>query len=236
MADEAWWKQSLAELLGAFALVFVGAGSVVATANLRSDSALVARSLAHGIVIMAMASALAPISGGQISPAVTVGLLIGRKIKPNLAATIIVFQLVGSVLAGILLYAIYPGRDGNLGLPAVSATLGPEGSTQASVMGIVVELVLTFFLVFVAYAVAVDPRGTSKQVAALPIGLVVAMDWFVGGNLTGAAMSPGRWLGPAVATMTFDLWYVYSIGPILGGVLAGALYAAVFLPKEEPRI
>lgn len=229
MAEEAWWKQALAELIGAFALVFVGAGSVAATANMGAEAALVTRALAHGVVIMAMVSAIGPISGGQISPAVTVGLLVGRRIKAGLAGAIIAFQLIGSVLAGFLLLAIYPAQDGGLGTPGLG---GPIANNPA--MGIIVELVLSFFLVYVVYATAIDPRGTFKQIAGLAIGLTVAMDWFVGGNLTGAAMSPGRWLGPAVATMTFDVWYVYWVGPLVGGLLAGAMYAGVFMPRN-PR-
>ena len=230
MADEPWWKQSLAELIAAFALVFVGAGSVVATANLAPEQALATRALAHGFVIMAMASAIAPISGGQISPAITLGLFVGRKIKARLAATVIGFQILGSILAGLLLLAIYPARTAGLGTPTLAGPIA-----NAPLMGIAVELVLTFFLVFVVYATAVDPRVTFRQIAALAIGLTVAMDWFVGGNLTGAAMSPGRWIGPAVATWTLDLWYVYWIGPLLGGALAGALYAGVFLPLEAEK-
>jgi glycerol uptake facilitator-like aquaporin len=59
------------------------------------------------------------------------------------------------------------------------------------------------------------------------------MDWFAGGPLTGAAMSPGRWLGPALASGLLDQWYVYWIGPLVGGTIAGVLYTAVFLPKEK---
>lgn len=226
--EPGWWKQALAEAIGAFALVFVGAGSVAATANLGGQEALVTRALAHGVVIMVMASALAHISGGQISPAVTFGLWVGRKIKADLAAVIIVAQLVGSVVAGFLLLAIYPLKDGGLGTPG----LGPAIANSPG-MGVVVETVLTFLLVFVVFATAVDPRGAAKQISALAIGLTVAMDWFVGGNLTGAAMSPGRWIGPALATGNFADWYVYWVGPLLGGAVAGAVYTAVFLPKKE---
>jgi glycerol uptake facilitator-like aquaporin len=213
--------------------VLVGAGSVVATSVQGFDlsTAFVARGLAVGAVIMAMASALAHVSGGQITPAVTVGLLAAGKIRATVAAGIIAFQLVGSVLAGLLLLAIYPSAPGNLGTPRLGPGLD-DGSTLSTVLGIVIELVLAFFLVFVVFATAVDPRGAAKQVSGLPIGLAAAMCWFVGGNLTGAAISTGRWLGPAVATWNFGEWYVYTVGPLVGGVIAGVLYAFVFLPKE----
>jgi len=235
LRDEPWWKQGIAEMIGAFALVFVGAGSAVATSGqaFEAGTAFVARGLAVGAVIMAMASALAHVSGGQITPAVTVGLLAAGKIRAKLAAVIIAFQLIGSVLAGFLLLAIYRAGPGTLGTPSLNIVVFyPVESTASMILGIVVELVLAFFLVFVVFATAVDPRGAGKQVSGLPIGLAAMMCWFVGGNLTGAAISPGRWLGPAVATLNFGEWYVYTIGPIVGGAIAGVLYALVFLPKE----
>jgi MIP family channel proteins len=233
--DEPWWKQGIAEMLGAFALVFVGAGTVVATSTQGFDAstAFVARGLAVGAVIMAMASALAHVSGGQISPAVTVGLLAAGKIRATLAGTIILFQLIGSILAGLLLLVIYPTAPGGLGTPELGLALDPVESTASTIKGIVIEVVLAFFLVFVVFATAIDPRGAAKQVSGLPIGLAAAMCWFAGGNLTGAAISPGRWLGPALATLNFSQWYVYTIGPIVGGLVAGVLYGAVFLPKEK---
>ena len=233
MPEEPWWKQGAVEMIGAFALVFVGAGSVVATSAQGFDPsvAFVARGLAIGAVIMAMASALAHVSGGQITPAVTLGLLAAGRIRAKVAGAIVAFQLVGSVLAGLLLLAIYPSAPGSLGTPRLGPGLD-DGSTNSTILGIVIELALAFFLVFVVFATAIDPRGAAKQVSGLPIGLAAAMCWFVGGNLTGSAISPGRWLGPAVATMNFGEWYVYTIGPIVGGVMAGVLYSLVFLPKE----
>lgn len=233
MTEEPWWKQGIAELIGAFALVFVAAGTVIATSAQGFDAgaAFVARGLAIGLVIAAMASALAHVSGGQITPAVTVALLAAGKIRATLAVAIIAFQIAGSVLAGLLLLAIYPTHP-SLGTPQMGPVLEPVESTASTLLGIGIELVLTFFLVFVVFSVAVDPRGAAKQVSALPIGLAAAMAWFVGGNLTGAALSPGRWFGPALATMNFGEWYVYTIGPLVGGTIAGVVYAQVFLPKE----
>lgn len=235
MPEEPWWKQGVAEMIGAFALVFVGAGTVAATSVQGFDpsAAFVARGLAVGFVIMAMASALSHVSGGQISSAVTVGLLAAGRIRATVAGAIIAFQLLGSVLAGLLLLAIYPTIPGNLGTPQLGVALDPVESTASTIKGVVIELLLTFFLVFVVFATAIDPRGAAKQVSGLPIGLTAAMCWFMGGNLTGAAISPGRWLGPAVATWNFGQWYVYTIGPLVGGLIAGSLYAAVFLPKPK---
>lgn len=234
MADEPWWKQGIAELIGAFALVLVGAGSAIATSAQGFDpsTAFLARGLAIGMVIAAMASALSHVSGGQITPAVTVGLLAAGRIRGTLALAIVGSQLLGSVLAALLLRAIYPA-SASLGTPQLGAALAPVESTVSTILGIAIELVLTFFLVFVVFSVAVDPRGAARQVSGLPIGLAAAMAWFVGGNLTGAALSPGRWLGPALVTMNFGEWYVYTIGPLVGGTIAGVLYAQLFMPRES---
>ncbi len=237
--DKDWWKKALGEMLGAFALVVVGAGSVLAAKNalgLQGSPVLVLlyAALAHGLVIAVFATALGPISGGQISPAVTFGLWVARRQKADLSAVIIAFQLVGSVLGGFLLLAFYPltpvsnvGAAIHLGTPALSG-VGP-------VQGALLELVMTFFLVFVVFATAVDPRGAAKTLGGIAIGLTVGIDWFFGGAFTGAAMSPGRWIGPAVASGFFDNWWVYWVGPLLGGAIAALAYEYVFMPAKTPK-
>ena len=219
--EAGWWKKALAEMLGGFALVAVGAGSVLA-----SNGDLLTATLGHAFVIAVFGTALGPISGGQISPAVTLGLMATRRIKADLGIVIVVFQLVGSVLAGFLLLWLYPARPLSLATPAVAGSI-------SAVQGMVLEGLMTFFLVFVVFATAVDPRGAAKTLGAIPIGLTVGIDWFLGGALTGAAMSPGRWIGPAVASGFFENWWVYWVGPLVGGVVAALVYHNVFQPKED---
>ena len=226
-----WIRKALAEFLGAMALIVFGAGSVVATAGPGFDEGtkLLVRALAHGFVIAVMASAIAPISGGQISPAVTIGLLVARKIRAPMAIVLIAAQLIGSIVGALILLGLFPSAQAtasNLGTPGL-ATGVSEGT------GAFVELVLTFFLVFVVFATAVDPRGAAKQFSALAIGLTVMIDWLIGGNITGAAMSPGRWLGPAIVSRVLDHAWVYWVGPLLGGGLGGYVYAAAFLPRDS---
>ncbi len=214
-------------MLGAFALVAVGAGSVLAALTHGQPVVLFA-AFGHAFVIMVMATALGPISGGQISPAVTLGLVVTRRLKPDLGAIIIVFQLMGSILAGFLLAWLYPSQvlgAARLATPALDPTINP-------LQGVVIELLMTFFLVFVVFATAIDPRGTAKTLGAIPIGMAVGLDWFFGGALTGAAMSPGRWLGPAVASGFLENGWVYWVGPLAGGLLAALLYEHVFLPRK----
>ena len=222
--ERGWWKKALGEMLGAFALVTVGAGSVLAAFS-NGQPILLYAAFGHAFVIAVMGTALAAISGGQISPAVTLGLMITRRQKVNLSLVIIAFQLVGSILGGLLLLWYYPAKPLNLATPAVASSISP-------LQGAILEGLLTFFLVFVVFATAIDPRGAAKTLGALPIGLTVGIDWLLGGGFTGAAMSPGRWIGPAIASGFFDNWWVYWVGPLAGGAVAALVYEHVFMPEK----
>jgi glycerol uptake facilitator-like aquaporin len=100
---------------------------------------------------------------------------------------------------------------------------------------VAIEAVLTFFLVWVIFAVAVDPEGTFRVVAGLPIGLTVALDIMMGGPLTGASMNPARSLGPAVAGGFWTDHWVYWVGPVAGGIIAAVLYDLLVLRRRHPE-
>src|SRR3989441_11800915 len=225
--ETGWWRKAVGEAIGAFGLVVVGAGSVLA-----SNGNQLYAALGHGFVIAVMGTALGPISGGQISPAVTLGLLVTRRQKADLSFMIIVFQLIGSIFGGLVLLSYYPLVAGtpqaaiHLATPAVNRTI-------TATQGALLETLMTFFLVFVVFATAIDSRGAAKTLGALPIGLTVAIDWLIGGGFTGAAMSPGRWIGPAMASGVLDNWWVYWVGPLLGGVLAALVYEYAFMPRKK---
>ena len=220
------WRKAIAEFVGAFALIFIGAGAII------SGGDLLTVALAHGLAIGVMVSALARISGGHFNPAVTLGALAGRQITVRLALVYWAFQLLGALVAALALFAIFPSsvwQPSHLGTPA----LGPDLSWNVPVAtGILVEAVLTFLLVFVIYGTGIDPKGTFNAVGGFAIGLTISVDIMMGGPLTGAAMNPARWFGPAVVSQFFDNWYVYWIGPFLGAVLAGVVYSRVFLDKS----
>ena len=221
----ATWRKAIAEFVGTFTLIFVGAGAIISTGG--SDLLIIA--FAHGLAIGVMASALAHISGGHFNPAVTLGALVGRQIGPRLAVVYWMSQLVGALSAALTLLGVFPSnewRASHLGTPALA-----PGVTVAT--GVLVEAVLTFFLAFVVYGTGIDPKGSFSAVGGLAIGLTVAMDIMMGGPLTGAAMNPARWFGPAVVAGFFDNWYVYWIGPLLGAAVAGLLYGNVFLEKSR---
>ncbi len=208
----------LAELIGTFALTFIGAGSIASGQN-----NLVGIALAHGLAIMTMIYAMGHISGVHINPAVTISLLAGGKIKPADAVGYIISQLIGATLAGFALLVIYPD-------PAKAAFLGTPtlGANVGVLTAIFAEAVMTFFLVLAVWGSGVDAR-TSGPAVGMAIGMVVTMDILMGGPLTGAAMNPARALGPALASGHLNDWYVYWIGPVIGALAAAILYNSLFL-------
>ena len=179
-----WFLRAWAEFVGTFALIFVGVGAIVTGAN------LVGVAFAHGLVIAVMASAVGHISGGHFNPAVTFGFLVTRRIDPTLAGAYVGAQLLGATVAALALRALYPdGLDLDAGVPQLA-----QGVSAGAGMGI--EAILTFFLVWVIFATAADPRGAFKSIAGLAIGLTITLDILAGGPLTGAAMNPARAFGP----------------------------------------
>src|SRR6184192_749550 len=220
-------RKAIAEFIGAFTLIFIGAGAIIAGGNLL----LVA--FAHGLAIGVMASAFGRISGGHFNPAVTLGALVGRQITPRLAAVYWGSQLLGALVAAFGLSVIFPAsvwQASHLGTPALGSPPGLSWTVTPAV-GILVEAILTFLLVFVVYGTGIDPKGSFNAVGGFAIGLTISIDIMMGGPLTGAAMNPARWFGPAVVSQFFDNWYVYWIGPFLGAIVAGLLYSGAFLEK-----
>ena len=185
--------------------------------------------VAHGLAISIAVSAIGHISGGHINPAVTIGFWVTKKMGTLDALSYWVAQLAGGIAAAYLLRTLMAEdvwRPAMLGTPLVARDF-----TVAN--AIILEAVLTFFLVFVVFATAADERGAFGKIAGFAIGLTVAMDILVGGPFTGASMNPARSLGPALAAKAWANHGVYWVGPLLGGALAGALYNAVFLRKTE---
>jgi aquaporin TIP len=217
-------RRGIAEFVGAFALTFVGAGAIMTGAD------LVGVALAHGLVIAVMASAVGHISGGHFNPAVTFGFLLTGRLEPVLAVVYWVAQFVGAVVAALLLWWIYPNDitdQANLGAPGLSDRIG-VGS------GLAVEAILTFFLVWVIFATAADPRGTFKAIAGLAIGLTITLDVLMGGPLTGAAMNPARAFGPQLVGNAWSDGWIWYLGPLVGGGAAALLYDLLYLRPPRP--
>ena len=221
-------RRSMAESVAAFAVVFVGAGSIAVTADAGGD--LLAVALAHGLVIGVMASAVGHISGGHFNPAVTLGFLVTRRMAAPLALAYWTAQLVAAVLGALLLTLVLPNaltEPVELGAPVVGGGVGAGAA-------VVVEAVLTFFLVWVVFATAADPRGAFASIAGLAIGLTITFDILIGGPLTGAAMNPARAFGPELVQGAWDDFWVWYVGPLAGGAAAALLYEALYLRPARP--
>jgi len=219
-------RKLVAEALGPFALVFVGAGSIVIASG-NANIGLIEIAFAHGLAIALLISALGHISGGHFNPAVTAGFWVTRRISTTLAIGYVLAQLAGGILGAVALVLLFPEglrEASNLGTPA----LGPGIDFGK---GVGIEIILTFFLVLVIFGTAVDRR--SANLGGLAIGLTVTMDILAGGPLTGAAMNPARALGPALLTGNWDDHLVWWIGPIIGGVIAAMLYHYLFSEEAE---
>jgi aquaporin TIP len=223
------WRHFIAELVGIFALVFVGGASIMSTQLAHAESPLLAVAMAHGLILAIMVTATMRISG-HLNPAVTIGFLVTRRIEPLMGMLYIVAQLLGALLAAYALKAIFPHDIANATRLGGQALALDVTFTQ----GIFAEAIATFFLVFAVFGTAVDPHA--PKVGGFAIGLTVAAGILAIGPLTGGSMNPARSLGPAVASGQYEAQGVFWIGPIVGGIAAALLYDTLFLRrgKENP--
>ncbi len=203
----------LAEFLGTFTLVFVGAAAVTVAEN---AGGLVVAALGHGLILVGLIYAYGHISGGHFNPAVTAGLLVGGKIDLTRAALYMVAQFAAAVVAALLLTGLV-GSSNNFGQTMGSLTLGAPWTAA------IFEAVLTFFLVSTSYQAAV--YGKAGNLAPVAIGLTLAGAIFAGGVYTGASLNPARTLGPALAAGDLSYLLPYFVGIFAGGILAGLLHA-----------
>jgi MIP family channel proteins len=227
--SEQYVKPVVAELIGTFGFVFLGAGSIITNTLSRGAVGLIGIAFALGLGLAIMITIFGPISGGHINPAVTIAFLVTRRIAPLLGLLYIVAQLVGATLAGLLLRAIYPRpvwQAAQLG----TTNLAPGVSFGT---GVLIEAILTFLLVLAVFGTAVDPRA--PKIAGFAIGLTVFVDVLVGGPLTGASMNPARTFGPALAGGFWQNELVYWIGPIVGAIIAALIYEYVILRPWRVR-
>ncbi|KAI5077355.1 hypothetical protein GOP47_0007179 [Adiantum capillus-veneris] len=224
-------KCVLAEFISTLIFVFAGEGSVLAFAELTSGAdltpeGLVAVALCHGLALFVAVAIAANISGGHVNPAVTFGLFVGGHITLLKGILYWIAQLLGAAIACLLLRLVCNG-----------ATTSPHAlSTGEPVYAaLILEVVITFGLVYTVYATAADPRskGNVGIVAPLAIGLIVAANILFAGAFDGGSMNPARSFGPALVAWDFTNHWVYWVGPLLGGALAGIVYE-LFIMCPEP--
>ena len=211
-------KNYVSEFLGTLVLVLVGCGVAVLT-----GANVVATSLAFGLSVVAMAYSVGSISGGHFNPAITVGMLVDKRIKGREACLYIVSQVLGALCGSIILYFIFKGS--NVGVTYLGANgYGASSASDISLVGaLVVEAILTCIFVLVALFASGDKNNNH---AGLVIGLTLVLVHLIGIGLTGTSVNPARSLGPAIV-----LWgnaikqvWVFIVGPIVGAYVAGYLY------------
>lgn len=198
-------KVYLAELIGTFALTMVGAGAGA------QDAGLMAVALAHGLTLLTMVYVFGPISGAHVNPAVTLGLAYAKKIEWKDAVFYWIAQVLGAVLAAAFLVLVL----GDISAGATTFDGNP-------LIAVLLEAVLTFFLVNAVFQAAV--KGSAGKHAGLVIGLTLTAMILVGGPVTGASLNPARTFGPALFTGTLGQFWVYVVGPAVGGILAALYY------------
>lgn len=226
----AWFAESVAT----YALVFFGPLSVIVSVAMFGDGlsteAVLFISFGHGAAIGLMVYAFGHISGAHINPAVTIPMMITRKIGVADGVGYIVFQLIGAVAAAASLKVIVP----ELGAKVNFATQGgPSEFINNSIgAGFAVEAILTFFLVTVIFMTAVHKKA-SAGLHGLSIGGMIFLIHLVGVPLTGASVNPARTFGPAVISGFWEFHWLYWAAPILGGIIAALIMNYLYVSKAE---
>jgi aquaporin Z len=211
-----------AEAVGTFCLVFAGTGAIVVN-NVAVGGPVthVGISLTFGLIVMAMAYSLGDISGAHINPAVTLGFWLAKRFDVSQVVPYIVSQCVGALAASVLMRVMFTDH------PNLGATL-PAGPWWQS---FVMEIVLTFFLMFVVLRVSTGAKEKGIMAGAA-VGATVALDALFGGPISGASMNPARSLGPAVVSGNLEALWIYIAAPIIGAVIAVAASMAVEGPGD----
>lgn len=207
-------KKLITEFIGTFTLIFIGAGAGAITGN------IVAVAFAHGLVILGLAYSYGDISGLHINPAVTIGLASGGKIGWGEAGGYIVAQLLGGVVGALVLAII-------IGFPEAPAELGNTVLAEgvSPIQGLILEAILTFFLVSTIFHSAVS--GKAGNMAPIAIGMTLVFTILMGGMVTGASLNPARTIGPAIISAGVFPWgqlWLYIVGPVAGGILAAGVH------------
>jgi aquaporin Z len=213
----------VAEFVGAFALVFVGVGSVI-------YGELVGVALANAFVAAVMVTAAGP-GTGYFNPAVTIALFLTRRLPARLTGLYLLMQLGAAALATLFLKWVLPdaAESGtHLGAPVL-------GTGITSGKAVAIEAALTFLLVFVIFAVVFDPRSMVRQVSGVVIGLTVGGAMLMGVGLTGSELNPARAFGSQLVGNHWSHFWVWYVGPIAGAAIAALFYEGAYLSPAGPK-
>ena len=210
-------KKYIAEFIGTFGLVFIGTRSMIVNEHSNGAVGLVGIALAFGLIVTTMIYVFGNISGAHINPAVTISLSIDKQISKKDTLFYVIAQILGAILASILLKILFP-ENAKLGTTLPSGTL-----LQSAIM----EIVSTFLLMLVILGVTQKGNKESKALAGIVIGAIVLAMIFVAGPISGGSFNPARSIGPALISGNLQHIWLYIIMPIVGAVMATLVWKTV---------
>jgi MIP family channel proteins len=204
----------IAEIVGTFILVYAIASAATVYQN-SGQLGVIGIGLVHAFALAAIVYTIGYRSGAQVNPAVTIGLLAAGKLKPTEAGLYIISQIIGAVIAAVVVYAIFGSSM------AASVTLPANGNV---VRAFVLETVMTFTLVYVVLATTTSKNYKIAPLAGVAIGLTLGFNVMFGGSISGGSLNPARSFGPALITGNFSYHWVYWAAPIIGGLISAGVY------------
>ncbi|MDN5847763.1 MAG: aquaporin [Candidatus Nitrosocosmicus sp.] len=213
----------LVEIVGTFILVY----AIASAATVYSDSGqlgVIGIGLVHALVLTAIVYAIGYRSGAQVNPAVTIGLLVAKKIGGKEAVVYIIAQIIGAVIAAAVVYSIFGSAM------SASVTLPSEDNVSRA---LILETVMTFTLVYVVLATTTSKNFKIVPLAGLAIGFTLGLNVIFGGSITGGSLNPARSFGPALITWDFAYHWIYWVAPIAGGLIAAGVYKLLHTKEEQ---
>lgn len=213
----------LIEIIGTFILVY----AIASAATVYSDSGqlgVIGIGLVHALVLTAIVYAIGYRSGAQVNPAVTIGLLVAKKITGREAVAYIIAQIIGALIAAAVVYSIFGSEM------SASVTLPAQDNV---IRALILETVMTFTLVYVVLATTTSKNFRIVPLAGLAIGFTLGLNVMFGGAITGGSLNPARSFGPALIMFNFSYHWIYWVAPILGGLIAAGVYKTVHTKEEQ---
>ena len=225
-------KKYLAEMVGTFALTFLGCGTAVALGCGTDTASVVGTAIAFGLSVVAMAYTIGGISGCHINPAITLGVFLSGRMSFKDCGMYMLFQVIGGLIAAAVLSGILGTALDN---PAITTQTGANACSFGVTNGLIVEIVLTMLFVLVVLGSTAKTNGATNNFAGLAIGLSLILIHLVGIHFTGTSVNPARSIGPAIfegGQALNELW-VFIIGPLMGGALAALIWKVIDINEIE---
>ena len=214
----------LVEIVGTFILVY----AIASAATVYSESGqlgVIGIGLVHALALTAIVYAIGYRSGAQVNPAVTIGLLVARKLGVREAILYIISQIIGAVIGAAVVYAIFGSSM------AASVTLPVDGNVTRA---FVLETVMTFTLVYVVLAATTSKNIKIAPLAGVAVGFTLGFNVIFGGSISGGSLNPARSFGPALIAGNFEYNWLYWIAPIIGGIIAAGVYKGLHKDTDFP--